>query len=82
MQEFDSFFSQLTGHNRPRDWQKALAEGASAANRLIRRVTGDGKTEGVMASWLWNSVAHPRGEVRSAWPRRLVWCLPMRVLVE
>jgi CRISPR-associated endonuclease/helicase Cas3 len=37
-----------------------------------------GKTEAVLATWLWHAVEHPRTD----WPRRLVWCLPMRVLVE
>jgi CRISPR-associated endonuclease/helicase Cas3 len=37
-----------------------------------------GKTEGVLATWLWHAVE----QCRTDWPRRLVWCLPMRVLVE
>jgi CRISPR-associated endonuclease/helicase Cas3 len=40
--------------------------------------TGAGKTEAVLLSWLWNRV-HSQ---KSDWPRRLVYCLPMRVLVE
>lgn len=37
-----------------------------------------GKTLGVLAAWSWHRIH--RGDDR--WPRRLVWCLPMRVLVE
>ncbi|MBX3131252.1 MAG: CRISPR-associated endonuclease Cas3'' [Polyangiaceae bacterium] len=37
-----------------------------------------GKTLGVLAAWSWHRVALGQ----SNWPRRLVWCLPMRVLVE
>lgn len=37
-----------------------------------------GKTLGVLAAWTWHRL-HRRDE---SWPRRLVWCLPMRVLVE
>ena len=47
-------------------------------DRLIRIGTGLGKTEGVLGAWLWRRVE----QHDLAWPRRLVWCLPMRVLVE
>ena len=40
--------------------------------------TGFGKTAGVVLAWLYNAVK--RGD--PAWPRRLVFTLPMRVLVE
>src|SRR5207249_24969 len=40
--------------------------------------TGCGKTAAVVLAWLWNRVALQREN----WPRRLVYCLPMRVLVE
>lgn len=45
---------------------------------MIRIPTGFGKTMGVFAAWAWHRVHRQSG----AWPRRLVWCLPMRVLVE
>src|SRR3970040_899913 len=47
-------------------------------NRLINIPTGLGKTEGVALAWLWHRIAR----AKDSWPRRLVWCLPMRVLVE
>lgn len=59
-------------------WQAGLAADHQCANRLIRVPTGFGKTLGVLGAWLWNRVE--RADDR--WPRRLVWCLPMRVLVE
>lgn len=79
---FDSFFSELTRHPKPQKWQAQLASNGVIRNRLIRRVTGDGKTEGVLAAWMWNALICPDAAARSKWPRRLVWCLPMRVLVE
>ncbi|MCB1077800.1 MAG: CRISPR-associated helicase Cas3', partial [Verrucomicrobiae bacterium] len=45
---------------------------------MIDVPTGLGKTAAVILAWLWNRV-----KLRSAeWPRRLVYCLPMRTLVE
>nr|MDQ3418939.1 DEAD/DEAH box helicase [Acidobacteriota bacterium] len=79
MNEFDSWFLSLTGTAAPpHEWQRALAASAIARNRLIRIPTGMGKTLGVFAAWSWHRV-HLQND---AWPRRLVWCLPMRVLVE
>jgi CRISPR-associated endonuclease/helicase Cas3 len=45
---------------------------------LIDVPTGLGKTAAVVLAWLWNRV-HEKSE---SWPRRLVYCLPMRTLVE
>ncbi len=78
MMEFPQFFSMVTGHEHPHPWQHELAAATTCSNRLIRIPTGMGKTHGVIAAWLWNR--HVRKD--SIWPRRLVWCLPMRVLVE
>lgn len=62
----------------PHPWQEELAASSKCGNRLIRVPTGFGKTLGVLFAWirhrLWQGDGH--------WPRRLVWCLPMRVLVE
>ena len=47
--------------------------------------TGMGKTAAVVLAWLWKRGRRPGGEcvnADSATPRRLVYCLPMRVLVE
>lgn len=62
----------------PHPWQRDLAADPQCTSRLIRIPTGMGKTLGVLGAWAWHRV-----ELRDpAWPRRLVWCLPMRVLVE
>lgn len=75
---FNSWFTDLTGHESPRSWQSDLAATSVCRDRLIRIPTGLGKTEGVLAAWTFHRLH--RGDDR--WPRRLVWCLPMRVLVE
>lgn len=59
-------------------WQLDLAVSPVCENRQIRIPTGFGKTMGVLGAWLWNRIENQRED----WPRRLVWCLPMRVLVE
>ncbi len=48
---------------------------------LLRAPTGAGKTAAAILAWLWRRRYAPR-EVRNTTPRRLVYCLPMRVLVE
>jgi len=76
---FDKFFAELTAHPAgPHAWQRELAAQDECTNRLVRIPTGFGKTLGVFAAWAWNRVALGNPD----WPRRLVWCLPMRVLVE
>ena len=59
-------------------WQGQLLADSAFSNRLIRIPTGMGKTYGVLGAWLWNRLERQD----HVWPRRLVWCLPMRVLVE
>ncbi len=78
--DFDAWFSKLSGSSRatPHEWQRQLVADPSARTRLIRIPTGMGKTLGVLAAWTWHRL-HLRADT---WPRRLVWCLPMRVLVE
>jgi len=76
---FEEYFANLTSDAyRPRRWQSELAAQEECVNRLIRIPTGFGKTLGVLVAWLWNRVRRQD----DCWPRRLVWCLPMRVLVE
>lgn len=79
---FESYFRQAASDHQsersPHPWQVALADDATCTSRLIRIPTGLGKTLGVLGTWLWHRAE--RGD--DAWPTRLVWCLPMRVLVE
>jgi CRISPR-associated endonuclease/helicase Cas3 len=78
--DFNSFFPLLVGDpTRPaREWQRELALEPICCDRLVRAPTGFGKTLGVLGAWVWNCQIGQRAD----WPRRLVWCLPMRVLVE
>ena len=75
---FSDWFSALTRHDCPRQWQCELAEASTCRDRVIRIPTGLGKTEGVLAAWSFHRLHRSDDQ----WPRRLVWCLPMRVLVE
>ncbi|SFK06084.1 CRISPR-associated endonuclease/helicase Cas3 [Desulfomicrobium apsheronum] len=78
--EFKEFFQKMYGSDQvdPWSWQIKLALDDAFGNRLIRIPTGLGKTVGVLGAWLWNRFE------KEEWscPCRLVWCLPMRVLVE
>ncbi|NLT69005.1 MAG: CRISPR-associated endonuclease Cas3'' [Acidobacteria bacterium] len=76
--EFREWFTKVTGHSSPRDWQAEIGGDATCRNRLIRIPTGLGKTEGVLGTWLFHRVERRD----DCWPRRLIWCLPMRTLVE
>ncbi len=76
----DSFaksFEILTG-NKPFPWQEELAKETSCRTRVIRIPTGFGKTQGTLAAWGYHRI----NRQDDLWPRRLIWCLPMRVLVE
>ena len=78
--QFDRFFQTVTG-NTPYDYQSRLAEsdsGTACHSQLINIPTGLGKTAAVVLAWLWNRVQLQNPK----WPRRLVYCLPMRTLVE
>ena len=79
MEGFTDFFQDLSGGRlSAHGWQQELAGKDECANSLIRIPTGFGKTLGVLAAWAWHRVRRENDD----WPRRLVWCLPMRVLVE
>lgn len=72
--DFHAFFSRLTEHN-PYPYQERL--GVEEWPDVVEVPTGLGKTAGVIVSWIWKRL---RGDPES--PHRLVYCLPMRVLVE
>ena len=86
--DFKEFFKQVAGgqkEHEPYPYQKRLAGaaednkgGRSCESLLIDIPTGMGKTAAVVMAWLWNRVILQRPD----WPRRLVYCLPMRTLVE
>lgn len=79
---FDAFFRIATGHTKgPHAYQRRLAgdtAGRPCESLLINIPTGLGKTAAVVIAWLWNVIVLGRDD----WPRRLVYCLPMRTLVE
>ena len=88
---FDHLFSAATGfcphefqkrlscgEQRERDYNEWLSSGSECESIFIDVPTGFGKTAAVILAWLWNRVALRRAD----WPRRLVYCLPMRTLVE
>ncbi|HAB15175.1 MAG TPA: hypothetical protein DCE44_01875, partial [Verrucomicrobiales bacterium] len=62
--------------------------GTPCRSQLISIPTGLGKTAAVVLAWLWNRVHLPAHNSQlvtdnsTQWPRRLVYCLPMRTLVE
>ncbi len=75
---FKDYFDQATGGDAPYDYQRRLAANPVCQSRLIDIPTGLGKTAAVVFAWLWNRVENKNPD----WPRRLVYCLPMRTLVE
>ncbi|MCD4786202.1 MAG: CRISPR-associated helicase Cas3' [Candidatus Eremiobacteraeota bacterium] len=79
MKNFEKIFKIATG-NQPYPYQKKLA-----LNRVLPQVlevpTGAGKTSAVTMTWVWRR-CFASDEVKIVTPRRLIYCLPMRVLVE
>ncbi len=79
-ESFKAIFRDATGGYAPFSWQVRFATGSDLPE-VVRVPTGAGKTEGASLGWLWRrQFADP--DVRAATPRRLVYCLPMRALVE
>ena len=76
---FTDFFSKGNANGfAPYQWQQDLAKDKACVNRFIPIGTGLGKTLGMAAAWAYHRVLRKDNQ----WPNRLVWCLPMRVLVE
>ncbi len=85
---FTDFFKKAFGKESARDfgpfeYQRRLAEGHWP--ELLDVPTGMGKTAAAVLAWLWKRGWRERGrgaDIDTDTPRRLVYCLPMRVLVE
>jgi CRISPR-associated endonuclease/helicase Cas3 len=74
--KYRDFFRQATGIPQPFPYQERLVQGTWPD--LVDVPTGLGKTAAVVVAWLYKR--HTQNDALT--PRRLVYCLPMRVLVE
>ncbi|MGH9969290.1 MAG: hypothetical protein ACREBG_16030 [Pyrinomonadaceae bacterium] len=71
-----AFTKQGERAQHPFDYQRDLAEDDPLPS-LLNVPTGAGKTAAVIGAWLWRRINIP-----STVGRRLIYCLPMRTLVE
>ena len=79
---FGSFFKAATGlQTDPYDYQTDMAESGRLPD-ILAVPTGCGKTAAAVLSWAWRRRECPDDDIRRRTPRRLVYCLPMRSLVE
>lgn len=78
-QEFADWFEQATG-NQPYPFQIHFACEPTLPE-LVDVPTGLGKTVMAILGWLWRRQFADE-QIQKGTPRRLVYCLPMRVLVE
>jgi CRISPR-associated endonuclease/helicase Cas3 len=76
---FEDFFQAATG-TAPYAYQRAFALAPTMPD-LLEAPTGSGKTATAILGWLWRRL-HGTSEQRAEAGRRLVFCLPMRTLVE
>ena len=72
---FEGFFELGSGALPPYPYQVRLAQEQWPETLVVP--TGFGKTAAVLAAWLWKIASREPDT-----PRRLVYCLPMRTLVE
>lgn len=76
---FEDFFFQAT-ETEPFPYQVRMAT-ESQPPQLLQAPTGAGKTAASILSWVWRR-RYAEKDMRRDTPRRLVYCLPTRVLVE
>lgn len=74
---FEDFFKKATGFD-PYPYQVGFAK---QWGDILEVPTGCGKTEAIVLGWLWRRLCADES-TRQQTPRRLAYCLPMRVLVE
>lgn len=80
-QEYDDFFNLAFGRGKPYPYQSRLALDEYLPE-LLNAPTGAGKTDAILGAWLWRRYDDAKRRRPSAVGRRLVYCLPMRSLVE
>jgi CRISPR-associated endonuclease/helicase Cas3 len=83
MTTYREIFRRATGLAEPYPYQERLATGPWP--ELLDVPTGMGKTAAIALSWVWKRGWRDGGRLAGLapdTPRRLVYCLPMRVLVE
>lgn len=76
---YNDVFERGTGGLQPYSWQRRLAE--EGLPETVEVPTGCGKTLAVVLAWLFRRRFAEQG-TRIVTPRRLVFALPMRTLVE
>jgi len=79
-ERFARWFTHATGHAAYPFQVRFACE--PELPELVDVPTGLGKTAMAVLGWLWRRRSHPDEAVRKSTPRRMVYCLPMRVLVE
>ena len=80
IERFEAMFRQATGNPVSLPYQKRLALEFPFPT-LLDVPTGLGKTAAAILAWVWQR-RFAEEAIRATTPRRLVYCLPMRVLVE
>ena len=75
IESYEAFF-RAAFDNEPFDYQRRLATSEKLYS-LVNVPTGAGKTAAILGAWLWRRLRTP-----TSVGRRLVYCLPMRTLVE
>src|SRR5205823_2386634 len=78
-ENYNAFFNLVFGQSpdhAPFAYQRRVALDAEMP-ALINAPTGAGKTAAILGAWLWRRLKNPQSV-----GRRLVYCLPMRTLVE
>lgn len=79
-ERFQALFKRATENPAPLPYQMRLAL-ADPFPTLLDIPTGLGKTAAAILAWVWRR-RFAADSTRNTTPRRLVYCLPMRVLVE
>ncbi len=77
---YSEFFRCATGKD-PFPYQEKLATSKQAPHTILKVPTGAGKTAAIVLGWLWRRLYGSEG-LRQESPARLVYCLPMRALVD